>query len=204
MKYLEALFCEYIKPLGIALRTRANFCIRFLAGLLLRSGALPGITEARIRVDPFDLSSFRWFRGSLIVANNGSRRCVVTYLRVRNRKLQFQINTVTDQSEMDMTLWIKGRIKSLLPLSVEAGESKTIFFGGLHDVETLEDMPETLLLEVSFDSRKEPLQCKLTHNSDVHNYGLYTFGTARTRETGEDRQSPAANGRRPCKTTGTE
>jgi len=47
---------------------------------------------------------------------------------------------------MDMTSWIKGRIKSLLPSPVEAGESRTLFFGGLHEVETFDELPGTLSL----------------------------------------------------------
>ncbi|MFH1717123.1 MAG: hypothetical protein ABIF19_07215, partial [Planctomycetota bacterium] len=165
MQSLRALFCKYVIPLGIALSGGANVCVRLLAGWFLRSAALPRITEARIRVDPFDLPSFRWFRGSLIAVNNGRRKCLVTYLRVRDEKLGFQINNVAEQSEMDMTLWIKGRIKSLLPSPVEAGESITLFFGGLHEVETLDELPESLSLEVSFDCRQEPLRCTLTRNS---------------------------------------
>lgn len=201
MKFLKALFCEYIKPLGIALRERVNFCVKFLAGWFFRSAALPSIIEARIRVDPFDLSSFRWFRGSLIAVNNGCRRCLITYLSVRNEKRKFQINDVADKSEMDMTLWIKGRIRSLLPSPVEAGESRTFFFGGLHEVETLEDLPQTLSLEVSFDCMQEPLRCTLTRNTEVDSYGLYTFGSAKIRETVRDQKSTKAKSRRVCETT---
>ena len=204
MQFLNDLFREYLKPLGMALWAKVNVCLSVLAKWFLESTAVPDITEARIRVDPFDLPSFRWFRGSLIASNNGARRCIVTYLRVRNDKRQFQINTVAEQSEMDMTLWIKGRIKSILPSPVEAGESRTFFFGGIHEVERLEDLPETLWLEVSFDCRKEPIRCKLTLNSQVDSYGLYTFGNSKTRETKEDKKSTKANGRRICRTTDTQ
>jgi len=204
MRFVRSFFCEYLVPSGIALLSKANVCVRFLAGLFLRSAALPRITEARIRVDPFDLPSFRWFRGSLVVANNGHRRCLVTYLRVQDEKRQFQINNVAEKSEMDMTLWIKGHIRSLLPSPIDAGESRTLFFGGIHEVESLDELPETLSLEVSFDCRQEPLQCTLTRNADVEPYGLYIFGSARTRENAADRKSRAANSRRKCETAGTK
>jgi len=175
-----------------------------MAGLFLRSAALPRITEGRIRVDPFDLPSFRWFRGSLVIANNGCRRCLVTYLRVQDEKRQFQINNVAEKSEMDMTSWIKGRIRSLLPSPVEAGESKTFFFGGIHEVEEFDGLPETMSLEVSFDCRQEPLRCTLTRNADVEPYGLYIFGSAKTRESTSGHESRAANSRHKCETAGTK
>jgi len=204
MQSLRALFSDYVIPLGITLWARANVCVRIMAGWVLRSAALPRITEARIRVDPFDLASFRWFRGSLVAANNGHRRCLVTYLRVRDEKRQFQINNVAEKSEMDMTLWIKGRIRSLLPSPVEAGETKTLFFGGLHEVEALEELPETLSLEVSFDCTQEPLRCTLTRSSEVEDYGLYTFGSAKTRETARSQTSTEAKRRRPCGASSTK
>jgi len=128
----------------------------------------------------------------------------VTYLRVRDEKRQFQINNVAEKSEMDMTLWIKGRIRSLLPSPVEAGETRTLFFGGLHEVETLEELPESLSLEVSFDCRQEPLQCTLTRNAEVDAYGLYTFGSVKTRETATAQTSTEAKRRRPCGTSSTK
>lgn len=204
MRFLRVLFREYAIPLGAALLSRANVCLRFLVGLFLRSAALPRITEARIRVDPFDLPSFRWFRGSVVAANNGHRRCLITYLRVQDEKRQFQINNVAEKSEMDMTLWIKGRIRSLLPSPVEAGDSRTLFFGGIHEVETLDELPETMSLEVSFDCRQEPLRCTLTRNVDVEAYGLYTFGAAKTRESTAGHESRATDSRRKCETAGTK
>jgi len=204
MRFLQVLFREYVIPFSIALLSRANVCVRFIAGLFLRSSALPRITEARIRVDPFDLPSFRWFRGSLVAANSGHRRCLVTYLRVQEEKRQFQINNVAEKSEMDMTLWIKGHIRSLLPSPVEAGESRTFFFGGLHEVETLDELPESLSIEVSFDCRQEPLRCTLTRNAEVEDYGLYTFGSVKTRETARSQTSTEANRRRPCGTSATK
>ena len=183
MESLLAFLGEYAILLAVVLAAGATVCVVLLARRFLQPCAQPSITEARIRIDPCDLPSFRWFRGSAVAVNNGRKRCHLTALYVLHEHLKFQISDITGRSKTDLTLQDKGPTGDRLPLSIKGNRRKTIFFRGLHEVETLEALPESLSLEVAFDCREGPLRYSLPRKSEIKVYGLYLFESTKIRET---------------------
>ena len=179
---LQQIFDWFVKSLWPFLREYATLLTAiwaaaatiygvFLTRKLLRAEVEPGITDAQVTVEPFDLPSFTFFKGSFVAVNSGRRRCNLTSVRVLHESLNFETTDITDQKTRDFTAKDKGTIGKQLPLSINRNKEKRIFFIGSHKVETLEELPETLSLEVTFDCSKEPLLYGMVRKSDTKIYG---------------------------------
>ncbi|MHC4426538.1 MAG: hypothetical protein ACYSYV_10625 [Planctomycetota bacterium] len=139
----------------------------------LRTKAKPGITDAQARIDPGDLPSFRFLKGSFVAVNSGGKHCELMRVRLPHEDFNFEISDITDERTEDIAPHEKDKIGEQLPLSVNRNKTTRVFFFGLHDVETLEELPETLSLELAFDCRKEPLLYNMVRDSDTNKYALY-------------------------------
>ncbi len=184
-RFLESLrvpASQYATLLIIVLAPASIVGVALLTKWLLRVGPRPMITEARIRVDPFDLPSGRRFRGSLVVANSGGKRCRLTAVQLLHQNMRFQISDIAAQVKVEMTRQYSGAVRIQLPSVIKAGRQETICFRGLHEVESFEALPESVVLEVAFNCEKKPIQYSLVHRLEVRTYGLYLFGSAKIRE----------------------
>jgi len=137
---------------------------------LFRSKAEPDITYAQIKIEPFDLPSFRYIQGSFIVVNSGHQPCHITRVRVLHESLSFEISDITDETIEQINLRERGKIGIQLPLQINGNKTSKIFFIGSHKIETLEELPEKLSLEVTFDCRKEPFVHVMTRESGTKTY----------------------------------
>jgi len=148
----------------------AAIYIIFKIKKLFRSKAEPDITYAQIKIEPFDLPSFRYIQGSLIVVNSGHQPCNVTRVRVLHESLSFEISDITDQTIEQINPRERGKIGIQLPLHINGNKTSKIFFIGSHKIETIEELPEKLSLEVTFDCMKEPFIHHLTRESSTKTY----------------------------------
>jgi hypothetical protein len=138
---------------------------------LFRSKAEPDVTYARVKVEPCDLPSFRYIQGSFVAVNSGHKPCNVMLVRVLHESLDFEITDISDDIRReDITLQDKGKIGNQLPSQINGNKTKKIFFIGSHKIETLEELPEKLSLEVTFDCRKEPLVHYMARESGKKTY----------------------------------
>jgi hypothetical protein len=137
---------------------------------LLRSKAEPDITYAHIKVEPCDLPSFRYIQGGFMATNSGHKPCNIMRVHMPDESLNFQISDISDEIRDEITLQNKGKIGMQLPLSIGGNKTKRIFFIGSHKIETLDELPENLSLEVTFDCRKEPFIHRLHRESGTKNY----------------------------------
>jgi len=144
----------------------------FLIRKLLQGKAKPNVTDAQIRIDPCDLPPFRFFTGSLVVVNDGHKRCNLTGVQLLHESLNFEISDITDLRQKDLTAPDRGTVGVQLPLSIRGNEKKKIFFFGFHQVGTLKELPETLSLEVTFNCRREPFLYGMVREPDTKTYGL--------------------------------
>ncbi len=124
----------------------------FLIRRLSRS--LPSIFDSQIRIDPCDLPPCRFFTGSIVAINRGRRRCNLLDVQLVHESLKFEISDVTDQRNSELTAPERGIAGIQLPVSIKGKEGKKIFFFGYHRIATMQELPETLSLKVTFDRRK--------------------------------------------------
>jgi len=137
---------------------------------LFRSKAEPDITYTQIKIEPCDLPSYRFIQGSFVAVNSGHKPCRVMQVQVLHEILHFDISDVFDEIREDNPLRDRGKIGIQLPLQINGNKTKKIFFIGSHKIETLEELPEELSLEVTFDCRKEPLVHHMTRESGGKTY----------------------------------
>jgi hypothetical protein len=171
-KSLWPLLKQYAIPLSTVWVAAAAIYIILLMKRLLRSKAEPDITYAHIKVEPCDLPSFRYIQGSFLAANSGHRSCNIIQVQVLHESLNFQISDISDETMEEINLQKKGKIGIKLPLSIYGNKTKKIFFIGSHKIETLEELPENLSLEVTFDCKKEPFVHHMGRESGTKNYVL--------------------------------
>ena len=137
---------------------------------LFRSKAEPDITYAQIKIEPFDLPSYRYIQGSFIAVNSGHQPCSVMRVQVVHESLNFEISDISDEIREEINLRDRGKIGIQLPLQIKGNKTSQIFFIGSHKIETLEELPEKLSLEVTFDCRKEPFIHQMTRESGTKTY----------------------------------
>jgi len=91
-------------------------------------------------------------------------------VQVLHESLNFEISDIYDEIREENPLRDRGKIGIQLPLKINGNKTKQIFFIGSHKIETLEELPEELSLEVTFDCRKEPLIHHMARESDKKTY----------------------------------
>lgn len=155
-KSLWPLLKQHAIPIAAIWAAAAAIYIIFKIKILFRSKAEPDITYAQIKIEPFDLPSFRFIQGSFVAVNSGHQPCNVMHVRVLHESLNFEISDISDEIREEITLRDRGKIGLQLPLQINGNKTSKIYFIGTHKIETLEELPEKLSLEVTFDCRKEP------------------------------------------------
>lgn len=171
-KSLWAILKEHAILLTAIWAAAATGCVIFLIKRLLPK-AQPGITEVQVRIDPCDLHSFRFFKGNFIAVNSGCKRCNLTDVQLQHESLNFETNYIIDERRRDLTTQHKVVTGEQLPLPINKNKKKNIFFTGSHEIETIEGLPQTLSLEVTFDCRKEPLIYSLVRKLNSKKYVLH-------------------------------
>ena len=164
------LLKQYTIPLAAIWATVAVIYIIFKIKRLFRTKAEPDITYAQIKIEPFDLPSFRYIQGSFIATNSGRQSCNVTKVRVLHENLDFEIIDISDEVRDQINPRDRGKIGVQLPLQIKGNKTSKIFFNGSHKIETLEELPEKLSLEVTFDCKKEPFICLITREPGKKTY----------------------------------
>jgi len=178
---LEQIFRWLAKTLWPLLKQHATILITIWAAgtaiyiillirKLFRSKAEPDVTYTQVKVEPCDLPSFRYIQGSFVAVNSGRTPCNLMRVQVLHESLNFDISDISDEIREEITLQDRGKIGKQLPLQINGNKTKKIFFIGSHEIETLEELPEKLSLEVTFDCRKEPLIYHMTRESGKKTY----------------------------------
>jgi hypothetical protein len=170
LKSLWPLLKQYTIPITSFWVAVAAIYIIFKIKKLFRSKAEPDITHAQIKIEPSDLPSFRFIQGSFIVVNSGHQLCEITQLQVLHENLNFEITDISDEVRDQINPREKGKIGIQFPLQIKGNKTSKIFFLGSHQIETLEELPEKLSLEVTFDCRKEPLMQSMKRESGKKTY----------------------------------
>ena len=169
-KSLWPLLKQHAIPITAIWAAAAAIYIIFLMKRLFRSKAEPDITHAQIKVEPCDLPSYRYIQGSFVAVNSGHKPCNVMHVQVLHESLNFEISDISDEIREEIALQDRGKVGKQLPLQINGNKTKRILFFGSHRIETLEELPEELSLEVTFDCRKEPLVQHMTRESGRKTY----------------------------------
>lgn len=169
-KSLWPLLNQYVIPLTIICLAVVAIYIILLTRRLFLTKAEPDITHAHIKVEPCDLPSFRYIQGSFIAVNSGHKPYNITRIQIQHESLNFEISDICDEIREEITLQDKTKIGLKLPLVVNGNKTKRVLFFGSHKIETLEELPDKLSLEVTFDCRKEPFVHQLQRESNSKNY----------------------------------
>ncbi|MHC4555854.1 MAG: hypothetical protein ACYTFW_02865 [Planctomycetota bacterium] len=180
---IEQIFEWFVKSLWTILKEHATLISTIWAAIattyiifLIRRSlpkAEPDIKEAQVRIDPCDLPSFRFFKGSFVAINSGRKRCNLIGLRVLHESLKFEISYIVDERRGDLAAHDKDTTSEQLPLLINRNKKKRIFFAGIHEVVTFAELPENLSLEVTFDCRKEPFLYSMVRKLNSKKYVLY-------------------------------
>jgi len=171
-KSLWPLIKEHAIPIAAIWAAAAAIYIILHIKKLFRSKAEPDVTYAQIKVEPFDLPSYRYIQGSFVAANSGHKPCNVMRVQVLHESLNFEISDIFDDIREETPIRDRGKIGIQLPLSINGNKTKKIFFIGSHIIETLEELPEELSLEVTFDCRKEPFVHHMARESGTKQYAI--------------------------------
>ena len=169
-KSLWPLLKQYTIPITSFWVAIAAIYIIFKIKKLFRSKAEADITYAQIKIEPFDLPSFRYIQGCFIAVNSGHQPCNVKQVQVLHENLNFEITDISDEVMDQINPREKGKIGIQLPLQIKGNKTSKIFFLGSHKIETLEELPEKISLEVTFDYIKEPLIQSMKHESGKKTY----------------------------------
>jgi hypothetical protein len=169
-KSLWPLLKQHAIPITAFWAAVAAIYIIFKMKKLFRTKAEPDITHAQIKIEPFDLPSFRYIQGSFIAVNSGHHPCNVMRVQVLHESLTLEISDISDEVREDINPRNRSKIGIQLPLQIKGNKTSQIFFIGSHTIETLEALPEKLSLEVTFDCRKEPLIHNMTREPDAKTY----------------------------------
>jgi hypothetical protein len=169
-KSLWPLLKQHVIPLTIIFLAAIAIYIVLLMRRLLQSKAEPDITYAHIKVEPCDLPSFRYMQGNFVTVNSGHKPCNLTQVQVLHESLNFEISDISDEIGEELTLQNKGKIGVKLPLVIYGNKTKRISFFGSHKIETIEELPDNLSLEVTFNCRKDPFVHSLHRESGTKNY----------------------------------
>jgi hypothetical protein len=169
-KSLWPLLKQHAIPITSIWTAVATIYIIFKIKKLFRTKAEPDITYAHIKIEPFDLSSYRFIQGSFVVVNSGNKPCNVMHVQVLHESLNFEISDIADEVREEINMRDKGKIGIQLPLQINGNKTSKIFFIGSHKIETLEELPEKLSLEVTFDCRNEPFVHLMTRESGKKTY----------------------------------
>lgn len=169
-KSLWPLLKQHAIPITAIWAAAAAIYIILLMKKLFRSKAEPDITYTQIKIEPFDLPSFRFIQGSFVAVNSGHKPCNVMRVQVLHESLIFEISDIFEEIREEITLRDRGKIGIQLPLQINGNKTSKIFFIGSHKIETFEELPEKLSLEVTFDCRKEPFIHHMTRESGTKKY----------------------------------
>lgn len=169
-KSLWPLLKLYAIPIAAIWAAVATIYIIFKIKKLFRSKAEPDITYAQIKIEPFDLPSYRYIQGSFIAVNSGHQPCNVMRVQVLHESLNFEISDMSDKVREEINPRDRSKIGIKLPLQIKGNKTSQIFFIGSHKIETLEELPEKLSLEVTFDCRKEPFIHQMTRKTGTKTY----------------------------------
>jgi hypothetical protein len=94
-------------------------------------------------------------------------------VQLLHESLNFETNYVIDESKRDLTGQDQSKIDEQFPLPINKNKKKRFFFTGSHEVETLEKLPQTLSLQVTFDCRKKPLLYSMEREFNTKKYVLH-------------------------------
>ena len=130
VKSLWSLLKQQAIPIAAIWAAAAAIYIIFKIKKLFRSKAEPDITYAQIKIEPFDLPSFRFIQGSFIAVNSGHKPCNVMRVHVLHESLDFEISDISDEIREDINLRDRGKIGIQLPLQVNGNKTSKIFFIG--------------------------------------------------------------------------
>ena len=169
-KSLWPLLKQHVIPITAIWVAVAAIYIIFKIKKLFRSKAETDITYAQIKIEPFDLPSYRYIQGSFLAVNSGHQPCNVTRVQVLHESLNFEISDISDEIREQINPRDKGKIGIKLPFQIKGNKTSKIFFLGSHKIETFEELPEKLSLEVTFDCRKEPVIHRMTRESGTKTY----------------------------------
>lgn len=169
-KSLWPLLKQHVIPLTTICLAAVAIYVILLMKRLLQSKAEPDITHAHIKIEPCDLPSFRYMQGDFVAVNSGHKPCNIMRAQVLHESLNFEISDMSDEVREEITQQDKGKIGLKLPLVINGNKTKRVLFFGSHKLETLEELPDNLSLEVTFDCIKEPLVHQLRRESNTKNY----------------------------------
>jgi hypothetical protein len=169
-KFLWPLLRQHAIPIAAIWAAVAAIYIIFKIKKIFRTKAKPDITYAQIKIEPFDLPSYRFIQGSFIAVNSGHLPCNVMQVQVLHESMNFEITDISDEIREEINMRDKGKVGIQLPMEIKGNKTRKIFFIGSHKIETLEELPEKLSLEVTFDCRKEPFVHLMTRESDTKTY----------------------------------
>lgn len=170
VKSLLPLLKQYVIPITVIWAAVAVIYLIFKIKKLFRPKAEPDITYAHIKIEPFDLPSFRYIQGTFVVVNSGRQPCNVMSVKVLHESLDFEISDIFDEIREENPLQDKGKIGLQTPLTIKGNKTKKIFFIGSHKIETLDELPEKLSLEVTIDCTNEPFTNHLTQEAGKKTY----------------------------------
>ena len=135
---------------------------------VLRPKAKPSIIDPQITINQSDHTLYNSVIGRFIAANEGPKPCNLLNVKVSADNLNFDVCTVAEKVVLELT--DLGKRSGELPALIIGHEQKTISFKSTHNKKSSDELPQSLILEVTFSCKGKPIRQRLDRIADTSKY----------------------------------
>jgi len=140
----------------------------YFAFKLLRPKAKPSIVDPEISINLSDFGPYNAAIGRFIGANDGPKPCNLLNVMISANNLTFDEYTVAENVVLGVT--DLGKRSGELPAFIKGHKHKTFSFRSTHNIKMGDELPQSLILEVTFSSNNEPIRKRLNRIADTSQY----------------------------------
>lgn len=140
----------------------------FFTYKVLRPKAKPSIVDPGITINKSDFAPYNAAIGRFIAANDSPKPCNLLNVMISANNLTFDEYTVAEKLVLELN--DLGKRSGELPALISEHEQKTFSFRSKHNIKMGDELPQYLILEVTFSSNKEPIRKRLNRIADTDQY----------------------------------
>ena len=128
----------------------------------------PSIVDPEITIHKSDYSQYNISIGRFIAANDGSKPCNLLNVMISANNLHFVEYQIAEKLILGLTDF--GKRGGVLPALISEHEQKTFSFRSRHNIKMNDELPQFLILEVTFSGIKKPIRKRLNRIADTDQY----------------------------------
>jgi hypothetical protein len=135
---------------------------------ILRPKSKPSIVDPEITINKSDVPQYNTAIGRFIAANDGPKPCNLLNVMISANNLTFVEYKIAEKFILGLA--DLGKRGGELPALISEHEQKTFSFTSRYNIKRNDELPQFLLLEVTFSGIKEPIRKRLSRIADTNKY----------------------------------